>query len=236
MYGNDGEAMSTHKEYAEQFRAMGCTRKVIAFKLCNEVPTDAEDYGDGQSFMCAITAEAWEDGRTPFYITANNSLCGGPVYAGIGARTIDKEEFDAGMSQTIGVGRGYETRAQFRRVNQQVPHVFLAHRYLLIGLLDDIEDPDLVMAVAPAYRIMRLCKAYTWKTGELVQGLSGSAWCTCSFPHVYRTQTMAFTTGDEQSRILMGLEEGELYALIHREALPVIMDNYKNIQTGLMGM
>lgn len=228
--------MSKNRDYAARFKEMGCTRKVIAFKLCDEVPPGAEDYGEGQSFLCAITAEAWEEGRKPFYITSHNSLCGGPVYAGIGSRRIEKEEFDGGMSQTIGVGMGYETRAQFRRVNQQVPHVFRARRYLLIGVLDDIEEPDMVMAVAPAYRVMRLCKAYTWKTGELVQGLSGSAWCTCSFPHVLRTKTMSFATGDEQSRILMGLDEGELSVLIHWETLPIIMENYANIQTGLMGV
>ena len=228
--------MTKNKEYAEQFKAMGYQRQVIAFKICNDIPPGAEDYGDAMSFMCAITAEVWEKGRKPFCITSKNSLCGGPVYAGIGSRKIEKEEFDGGMSQTIGAGRGYETRAQFRRVNQQVPHVFLPHAYLLIGVLEDIESPDMVMVVTEAYRIMRLCKAYTWKTGELVQGLSGSAWCTCSFPHVYKTKTMSFTTGDEQSRILMGMAEGELCALIHWGILPIIMENYKNIQTGLMGI
>ena len=62
--------MSKNKEYAEQFKEMGYQRKVIAFKLCNEIPAGAEDYGDGMSFMCAIVAEAWEEGRKPFYITS----------------------------------------------------------------------------------------------------------------------------------------------------------------------
>ena len=228
--------MSKNKEFAEQFKDMGYKRKVIAFKFYDEIPPGAEDYGDGMSFLCAIVAEAWEEGRKPFYITNKNSLCGGPVYAGLGSRKIDKEEFDGGMSQTIGVGMGYETRTQFRRVNQQVSHVYLPHTYMLIGVLEAIEEPDMVMVVTEAYRIMRLCKAFTWKTGELVPGLSGSAWCTCSFPHVLKTKTMSFATGDEQSRILMGLEEGELSALIHWETLPIIMENYKNIQTGLMGV
>jgi len=228
--------MNINKDYAKQFKEMGYKRKPIAFKLYNEIPENADDYGDDMSFMCAISAEAWEEGKKPFYITSKNSLCGGPLYAGIGARKIDKEEFDGGMSQTIGVGCGYESRTQFRKINQQISHTFLPHKYLLIGLLEDIEEPDLVMIVTEAYRIMRLCKAYTWKTGNLVQGLSGSAWCTCSFPHVYETKTMSFATGDEQSRILMGLEEGELSALIHWETLPIIMENYKNIQTGLMGV
>jgi len=228
--------MGKNRHYAEQFRQMGYTRNVIAFKRCDEIPPGVEDYGDGQSFLCAITAEAWEEGRKPFCITNRNSLCGGSVYAGIGSRKLDKEEFDGGMSQTIGVGMGYESRAQFRRVNQQVPHVFRSHRYLLIGILEDIDEPDMVMVVSEAYRIMRLCKAYTWKTGEIVQGRSGTSWCTCTFPHVLKTKTMSFATGDEQSRILMGLAEGELSACIHWEALPIIMENYKNIQTGLMGV
>ncbi|MFC1592246.1 DUF169 domain-containing protein, partial [Thermodesulfobacteriota bacterium] len=113
-----------------------------------------------------------------------------------------------------------------------IPHHFLHHPYQVIGVLEDVADPDVVMVVASAYQVMRLCKAYTWKTGELVQGLAGSAWCTCCFPQVYRNKTMAFTTGDEQSRILSGLDEGELYCLIHAEVLPIVLENYDNIQTG----
>ena len=225
--------MSKNKEYAQRFKEMGYARKVIAFKDCDEVPENAEPYGDDISFHCAITAEVWEEGRKPFYITNKNILCGGAVYSGLGNRRIEKEEFDLGMSQTIGVKKGYATREQFRRVNQQIPHHFVHHKYQLIGALEDVEDPDVVMVVASAHKIMRLCKAYTWKTGELVHGLSGSSWCLCSFPHVYKTKTMSFATGDEQSRILMKLDEGELSLMIHYDVLSIVLENYKNIQTGL---
>ncbi len=69
--------MSINKDYAQQFNEMGYKRKVIAFKLCNETPENAEDYGEDMSFLCAISAEPWEEGRKPFYITNKNSLCGG---------------------------------------------------------------------------------------------------------------------------------------------------------------
>jgi uncharacterized protein (DUF169 family) len=225
--------MSKNKEYAQMFKKMGY-EKVIAFKLFDKVPKDAEPYGDDVSFHCAIAAEAWEEGRKPFYITNKNVLCGGALFSGIGNRKITKEEFDGGMSQTIGVGRGYSTREVFRQANQQIPHNFIHHKYQVIGKLQDVEDPDVVMVVADAYKTMRLCKAYTWKTGELVQGLSGSAWCTCTFPHVFKKKTMSFATGDEQSRNLMNLEPGELTCLIHYELLPLVLENYKNIQTGLV--
>ncbi len=45
---------------------------------------------------------------------------------------------------------------------------------------------------------------------------------------------MSFATGDEQSRILMNLDEGELSCMIHYDTLPIVLENYKNIQTGLM--
>jgi len=226
--------MSKNREYAERLKELeGYSRKIIAFKLCDEVPENVEPYGDDVSFLCAIVAEVWDEGRKPFYVTNNNSLCGGALYSGIGNRRIEKEEFDAGMSQTIGMERGYENRGNFRRVNQQIPHIFKHRNYLTIGALEDVEDPDVVMIVADAYRVMRLCKAYTWKTGELVQGLSGSAWCTNSFPLVYETKTMTYNMGDEQSRCLMNLEPGEEYCIIHYDLLPLIVENIGNIQTGL---
>ena len=226
--------MKKNQEYAKRLKELGgYKRKIVAFKLCGEVPKSAGPYGDDVSFHCAIAAEIWEEGRKPFYISNKNILCGGAVYSGLGNRRITKEEFDGGMSQTIGTGRGYATRENFRRVNQQIPHQFIHHKYQVIGALEDVEDPDVVMVVADAYRVMRLCKAYTWKTGELVQGLSGTAWCTSIFPQVYRTKTMAFTMGDEQSRCLMNLDPCEMYCLIHYELLPLILENLENIQTGL---
>ena len=226
--------MKKNQEYAKRLKELGgYERKIIAFKLCDEVPENIEPYGDDVSFHCAIAAEIWEEGRKPFYISNKNILCGGAVYSGLGNRRVTKEEFDGGMSQTIGTGRGYATRENFRRVNQQIPHQFIHHPYQIIGALEDVEDPDVVMVVADAYRVMKLCKAYTWKTGELVQGLSGTAWCTSIFPQVYRTKTMTFTMGDEQSRILTNLDPGEMYCMIHYDLLPLIIENLQNIQTGL---
>lgn len=225
--------MSKNKEYAQQLKKMGYERKIIAFKLYDEVPENVESYGDVVSFQCAIAAEIWEEGRKPFYITKKNVLCGGAVYSGLGTNKVTKEIFDGAMSQTIGSGKGYETREIFRRVNQQIPHHFKHHKYQVIGALEDVENPDVVLIVADAYKVMRLTKAYTWKTGELSHALSGTAMCTNSFPLVYKTKTMTYNMGDESSRILMNLEPGEMYCFIHYDLLPLIVENIENIQTGL---
>jgi uncharacterized protein (DUF169 family) len=225
--------MSKNKEYAKRLKEMeSYERKIIAFKLCDEVPPDVEPYGDDFSFYCAIVAESWEEGRRPFYITNKNIMCGGGVHSGLGARPMTKEDFAMGLSQAIGKGKAYASREVMRRVNQQSLHFFKHHKYQVIGALEDVEDPDVVMVIADAHRIMRLCKVYTWKTGELIHGLTGTAWCSNSFPLVYRTKTMTYNMGDPPSRRLMGLEKGEMYCFIHWDLLPLIVENFPNISEG----
>jgi uncharacterized protein (DUF169 family) len=227
--------MSKNKEYAKRLQEMeGYERKIIAFKLYDEIPKNVEHYGDDVSFLCAICSEVWE-GRKPFYVTKENVMCGGSVYAGIGSRKMSKEEYDAGASTFIGPHKAYATREVLRRVNQQIPHHLKHHKYLVIGALEDVEDPDLVMVVAEAHKIMRLCKVYTWKTGELVQSLQGTAWCTSALPMPYRTRTMTFTMGDPPSRNLMQLKPGEMYGIIHYDLLPLIVENFDNISSGDVG-
>lgn len=224
--------MSRNREFAERLMEMeGYKRKIIAFKLCDELPKNVEPYGEDFSFHCAIVAEIWE-GRKPFYLTGKNVMCGGAVHSGMEARKMTKEEFDMGLSQTIGENKAYATREVFRRTNQGVPHFFKRYRYQIVGALEDVQDPDVVMIVADANRVMRLCKVYTWKTGELVHGVSGSAWCANSFPFVYRNKTMTFNMGDPPSRYLMKLEPGEMYCFIHYELLPMIVENLKHISSG----
>ena len=224
--------MSKNREYAQKLMEMeGYDRKIIAFKLTDTEPADIEPYGDDFSFYCAIVAEVWE-GRKPFYITNKNAMCGGSVYSGIGMKKSTHEEAQAGMTTYIGENKAYATREVVRRVNQQICHVFKHYKYQIIGALEDVEDPDVVMVVSDANRIMRLCKVYTWKTGELTHGLTGTAWCANSFPLVYRTKAMTYNMGDPPSRYLMKLEPGEMYCFIHYDLLPLIVENFQYISTG----
>jgi len=225
--------MSKNKEYARRLQEMeGYERKIIAFKLCDEIPENVEFYGEDFSFFCAIVAEIWEEGRKPFYITSKNIMCGGGIHCGLGSRPLSKEEFGMALSQITGKGGAYSSREVMRRVNQQSLHFFKHHKYQIIGALEDVEDFDVVMVVADAHRIMRLCKVYTWKTGELTHGLTGTSWCSNSFPLVYRTKTMTYNMGDPPSRRLMGLDKGEMYCLVHRDLLPLIVENFPNISEG----
>jgi uncharacterized protein (DUF169 family) len=133
---------------------------------------------------------------------------------------------------TIGVNCAYASRKVFRRVNQQIKHFYKRHKYLVIGKLEDMEDYDMVMITADANRIMRLCKVYTWATGELTHGLTGTAWCANSFPLMYRDKGLTFNMGDPPSRVFMNLEPGEMFGFVHRNSLELIVENFKNISDG----
>ena len=59
--------MNKNKENAQQLREMGYEKRIIAFKLYDEVPENVEPFGDDISFQCSIAAEIWEEGPPFLY-------------------------------------------------------------------------------------------------------------------------------------------------------------------------
>lgn len=226
--------MDAYKEYAEVLmRLEQYDRPILGFRLYNEAPSWAEPYGDDQSFGCAITAEACEKEK-PLCITGENIMCGGGVYAGIGMPRMEKEAFDAAMSMVIGEGSAFATRQVMRRATQQIPHHFKFHKYLVIGRLEQMAEADIVMVIADVEKVMRLCKAYTWETGELVHGIQGTTWCGQSLAYAYKKKAPTFNFGCASSRPLMHLGPGELFFTVHSDLLPVIVKNIKHVSVSAM--
>ena len=226
--------MVSLREYAEvlMFQEQ-YDRPILGFKLCDEPPPWAEPYGDDQSFGCAITAEACEKGK-PQCITRDNIMCGGGVYAGIGMPRMEKEAFDAAMSMVIGEGRAFATRQVMRRATQQIPHHFKRYKYLVIGKLEQMAEADIIMIIACVEQVMRLCKAYTWETGELVHGVQGATWCGQSLAYAYKKKVPTFNFGCASSRPFMNLGPGELFFTVHSDLLPIIVKNIEHVSMGAM--
>src|SRR3972149_10915182 len=102
--------MSLNKELAQKLMEKEkYERKILAFKLFDEIPKNVEFYGNDMSMLCAIAAEAWTR-EEPFYVTKENCVCGGSLYAGIGIRKSSKEEREAGMSILFGEGAPYGSK------------------------------------------------------------------------------------------------------------------------------
>lgn len=226
--------MEALQEYAERLmRLEQYDRPILGFRLCNEAPAWAQAYGDDQSFGCAITAEACEREK-PLCITGENIMCGGGVYAGIGMPRMEKEAFDAAMSMVIGEGSAFATRQVMRRATQQIPHHFKRHKHLVIGRLEQMAEADIIMIIACVEKVMRLCKAYTWETGELVHGIQGATWCGQSLAYAYKKKAPTFNFGCASSRPFMNLGPGELFFTAHRDALPIIAKNIEHVSISAM--
>jgi len=217
--------MSLNKELNDQLMAKeNYERKILAFKIYDDIPQGIEFYGNDMSMLCAIAAEAWGK-PNPFYVTKENCVCGGSLYAGIGSRKVSKEEREVGMSVLFGEGAPYGSKTVFRKVGQQIPKHHKHHKYLVMGGLDKIENPDLVHITGNANQIYKLTKSYTWETGELVHGLSGTSWCAQALPGSYRDQKITFTLGDHGGRSLMGVKDYELFCTIPYKLLPMVVRN-----------
>jgi uncharacterized protein (DUF169 family) len=208
----------------------GYTRKVLGLKRTDTLPEGAASY-DGVTFLCYEATAALEgDGLT--CITRNNVVCGGAVYCGLGSRKLSKAEFAQGLEMVVGPNRAYSTKPTMRRVNQQLDHFDEKHKYLVMGRLEDMTDPEAVMIITDPQHVMRLCKAYTWKTGELVHALGGTSWCGMSFPQVFTERTMTYNIGDPPSRAFMQLDDSEMFCVIHWDLFPLVVENLKNVSTG----
>jgi len=234
--GSSGEPNVTEhaRSSAEYARFLqdteGYERKILGPKRSNSVPEGATTY-DGVTFLCyEATASLAKDGLT--CVTRNNVVCGGAVYCGIGSRKLSKSDFDQGLEMVIGENRAYSTKETMRHVNQQLTHYDEKHSYLIMGKLEEMPDPEVVMIITDPQRVMRLCKAYTWKTGQLVHALGGTNWCGMSFPQVIADKTMTFNFGDPPSRTFMQLKDSEMFCVIHWDLLPLIVDNLQNVSTG----
>lgn len=222
---------TTPAEYAAFLQeSEGYARPVLGMKRTDTLPEGVTAY-EGMTFLCyEATASMDRDAVVAF--SRQNVVCGGAVYCGIGSRALSKADFDEGLELVVGPNRAYSTKPTMRRVNQQLTHFEEKHRYLVMGKLEDMDDPEVVMIITDPQRVMRLCKAYTWTTGELVHALGGTNWCGMSFPQVMRDRTMTFNFGDPPSRSFMQLEDSEMFCVIHWDLLPLVADNLKNVSVG----
>ena len=131
----------------------GYKRKILGLQRAKEVPEGVVSYGDGVTFLC-YEATAVLDEEKPFVYRNENVLCGGAVYSGIGNRRLKKQEFADGLEMVIGEKRAYSSKQVMRRVNQQLPHYPETEKYLIMGAVELMDDPELVMIITDPQHVM----------------------------------------------------------------------------------
>ena len=75
-------------------------------------------------------------------------------------------------------------------------------------------EPDLVLVRCNPEQAMLLLWAYTYNTGELVYGHTGTAMCSTLVVRPYLTKKPSFSIGDPGGRYIVGLSREEIMASI----------------------
>lgn len=144
-----------------------------------------------------------------FYVTADSHDClTGEHYLGL-RDWRDKEAVCRFLVDQVHAFRSYEVLekylAKFPMMKPDQAQV------ICIAPLETASfKPDIVLIVCNPEQAMLLLWAYSYNTGELVLGATGTAMCRSMVIEPYLTRKPSFTIGDPGGRYIMGLKSEEI--------------------------
>ena len=221
---------------AEQIRAFtGIDRDFVALKFCptlSDVPSYAVRY-QGKGIYCGMWKEV-SNYASPFYTVPDDHICGGGTsYTGMGQKELSPKMVEHGWSMLVGEGKIYHSRDSVTKCQESVPFSFKKEKRFeatVMGRLEQVESPDVVMFFCNVRQLEWLCHAYSFESGELVQGFAGLSLCALVVPHPYLAQKPVFSPGDLSGRELARLNEGELCMTVPFKDIDSIAKNLYRIK------
>ena len=152
------------------------------------------------------------DAEEPLYFTSRASICGGCGLIGIGARIATKDEMWEALDMTGVVCKGchYLTGEEMAKARTHFPVQSKTYKGVIIGPLNKVNMPDLVIMLVNGDQLQMISTAYTYETGLIMQGNAGSAGfiMTVSIPLFQKRPT--FTCGDHGVRNFGQMDAGEM--------------------------
>jgi uncharacterized protein (DUF169 family) len=213
---NEHSSLANQVELAQSIRAFtGIARDLVALKFCKtlaDVPEGVARY-NGKGIYCGMWKEV-SNYPVPFYTVPDDHICaGGTSYTGMGQKELSPKMQDIGWSMLVGEGKIYYSRESVTKCQASVPHHFNKEKYFeatVMGRLEHVQQPDVVLIFCTPQQLEWLCHAYSFESGELVQGLAGLSSCALVVPHPYLAQKPIFTCGDLSGRELSRMTNTEM--------------------------
>ncbi len=224
---NKGKAkaeLNNKKLDRELKKRLSLTRNIVALKFADKAPKRVP-VEDGLNFWCHICGDIFEGSAESVFFTAKNSVCGGSAALGLGIRSLNRDDVLAMMEAITGEG-GYFTCSEFftkpRSLYPPFPRVYGG---LIIGPLQQIKMPDIVVLPVNAKQMSMLSTAYAFETGELILGNAGGGTClgTVTIPFLENRPT--FTCGDHGGRMHMRLKDEESLVSFPYRLVPGTVNN-----------
>jgi len=189
---------------------LGLMRGIVAMKYSERPPADIP-VEEGPQFWCAICGDVFDGQGSPLLFTAAASMCGGCANMGLGAKRVVREEFDAAIeASVVGEGNLYASREPMTENRDLFPQFRRIHRAMIIGALEAVDAPDIVLFPATPEQLTIVSTAFAFETGEVITGFAGKSTCLMSIPAMLEANRPVFTAADHGGRMFMRLKPEEL--------------------------
>jgi len=204
---------------------LGLARHIAAMKFVDR-PAGDVPLEQGPQFWCAICGDVFEGQGQPLLFTAPASMCGGCANVGLGARRVAREEFDAALDgQVIGEGNLYAHREVMSRNRDAFPQFPKTYAGVIIGSLDRISRPDLVLFPVNGHQLCVISTAFAFESGELITGFAGKSTCLMTITTPLMRNRPIFAAGDHGGRMFMRLKDEEILVCFPFSLIPGLVRN-----------
>lgn len=219
-------------------------KPLVAIKTFTEIPDHIPAYED-KAFpgTCTQVGEVISTGRT-FYIQTKNVYCTGGVLATGILKPPTEEQCRKLTEMHLSMTRDYcdiNTAMKNRKaVNTDIPQPEKRSRAAQIGLLKDIETPDIVILFCTPKAADVISRAYSFRAGEPIKGFGSTGGCNVVIQYPYVFNKPVFTYSDVAWRKFTKMADHELtmsfpYAVLAKivEDLPQVAEHYENYAQGM---
>jgi uncharacterized protein (DUF169 family)/NAD-dependent dihydropyrimidine dehydrogenase PreA subunit len=204
---------------------LGLSRGIAAMKFADKAPGDVP-VEEGPQFWCAICGDIFEGQDSPLFFTSAASMCGGCANMGLGGKRVTREEFDAALeASVVGEGNLYATLEPMTKNRDVFPRFRHIFQGMIIGALEKIDRPDLVLFPATPEQLAAISTAFAFDTGEVITGFAGKSTCLMTIPAALVDNRPVFTAGDHGGRTFMRLKNEELLVCFPFRLIPGLVKN-----------
>ncbi|MCX5894431.1 MAG: DUF169 domain-containing protein [Proteobacteria bacterium] len=203
---------------------LALTRDIVAMKFADKVPEGVVEE-EGLNFWCHICGDIFQGQGSPLYFTAKNSTCGGSLALGLGARSIDRDSFNAMVEITTGQGGYFASQDLFTKGRLLFPRFPKVYGGLILGSLARMNMPDMVLFPLNGKQMCMLSTAYAFDTGEVMTGNAGAGTCLWMVTIPFLENKPVFSCGDNGGRLHMQLRDEEILVCMPYRLVPGIVKN-----------
>ena len=208
---------------------VGFNKEIIALCQMKGVPEEFDAYQDKNN-ICYMMGEVLEEGRI-FYTVLDDHVCLlGCAATGLDPELaiMDTEQHRKSDDFHVSAINIYPTKRIQAKAEKEAASLFPrfteVFKAILIGPLERVPEPEVVVLIATPEQVHLLTRAYCYATGSFIQGYAGMGACRMLFPHAFLKSEPIFTVSDRSWRKALRIAPDELTLVVPVEKLIIMIE------------